>query len=165
METRSGKRCAARADAGTATSSGGEGMVTRGRAQRRERIFSHLSVRVSGMLAALRCGLHQDSLTLSPEDLLDRGLGNRSRRGVHRRPAAGWMQRRARVRRRIERLLRRVTQRRNSNGESISGMSGTDFHAMFFHERPSGRDSLGPTLIGGRGFFFSEPISRERKEN
>ena len=47
----------------------------------------------------------------------------------------GWMQRR--VRRRIERLLRRATQKRNSDGESISGMSGTDFHAIFSTERPS----------------------------
>ena len=100
-------------------------------AQRRERIFSHLSVRVSGMLAA--------ALRLAPR--LTRSLARRSPRSRFGEPiSAGrpmpdcWMQR---VRRRIERLLRRATLKRNSDGESISGMSGTDFHAIFSRERPS----------------------------
>ena len=109
--------------------------MERGRAAERKNLFPSVCSCV-WLAAALRCGLHQDSLALSPEDLLDRGLGNRSRRGAHCRPAAGRLDA-ARVRRRIERLLRRATQKRNSDGESISGMSGTDFHAIFSRERPS----------------------------
>ena len=82
------------------------------------------------------------AMRLAPR--LTRSLARRSPRSRFGEPISagrpspsgrGWMQRR--VRRRIERLLRRATQKRNSDGESISGMSGTDFHAIFSRERPS----------------------------
>ena len=79
------------------------------------------------------------AMRLAPR--LTRSLARRSPRSRFGEPiSAGrplpdcWMQR---VRRRIERLLRRATLKRNSDGESISGMSGTDFHAIFSRERPS----------------------------
>ena len=112
------------------------------------------------------------AMRLAPR--LTRSLARRSPRSRFGEPISagrpspsgrGWMQRR--VRRRIERLLRRATQKRNSDGESISGMSGTDFHAIFSRERPS---AFWPRLTRTNThwrtwIFFSEPISRERKGN
>ena len=108
--------------------------MERGRARRRERIFSHLSVRVSGWRRCDAACTKTHSLyrpKISSIAVWGTDLGGAP---IAVRLPAGWMQR---VRRRIERLLRRATQKRNSDGESISGMSGTDFHAIFSHVRPS----------------------------
>ena len=126
----------------------------RARAAERKNLFS----------SVCSCVWHAGGAAMRLAPRLTRSLARRSPRSRFGEPISagrpspsgcGWMQRR--VRRRIERLLRRATLKRNSDGESIWGMSGTDFHAIFSRERPSSQDSLGPTLIGGRGFFFRSP--------